>query len=315
MAWAALPINASSGSPAYTAQDFRTALSVLTAPSGTARPLGARSGRRVGSNALNVTVASWPTISIAPGSAVLDVESPVATGPYYVSNNATDTSLTGTVAGGTDRQDGVFVRLSDTDVDASGLRKAEPIYIQGTASPPATPARHLRLAVITVPHSGGGAPSVAMDQVYTVAAGGTLPVLNSSVYPASPYDGMPIYDMALNCMLIYNGSDWIPVGPVVSSTGTLLVGTFDPEKPVQRLYRRQSGTSDSNGLFVVSLGVSASAILWAQGVLGADNSLRCAWRNDLITSSTVTFQGRDFVTGAAQPNQTATLTAIVDYQV
>lgn len=213
MTWSCLAINASAGSPAYAAQLFRNALSALLTPhtSGSARPLGSWSGRRPG--AWLVTAATpGSAITIAPGSGVLDVETPVATSAYLVASDANDTTLTlGARHATLDRIDIVSVRVDDTDVDASGNRQAIPVYTPGTAGSgaPATPARCLRVCTVLVPSVAAGTGTVVtMDSVHTVAAGGLLPVA-AGVRPTTPYTGQPIYDGGA---LHYNGTTWVPFG-------------------------------------------------------------------------------------------------------
>lgn len=213
--WTAWPENANAGSPAYAAADFRRVEAVWHTPhpSGSARPLGATSGRTP--NSWLVTL-SGSTINIAPGAGVLDVETTATTGAYRVGSDSIDTSLTATAAAGSTRIDGVYVQLDDTDVDGSTFRKAIPVYVAGTAgsgTPPtggAIPARSLRIATITVPSSGLGSATIAMEPLFTVALGGTLPVSASAAYPASPYPGQRVYDIALAYDLEWNGTLWKP---------------------------------------------------------------------------------------------------------
>lgn len=119
--------------------------------------------------------------------------------------------------------------------------------VEGTpnASPsaPALPnSRCIILAVVTVRRSttsivsgdialsGGGASVVG----FTCAAGGLLRCRTSAEYPATPYEGMQVYDMSLNYVLTWNGSAWCPPNgeiasasfntDLVSSTTTEVVG-------------------------------------------------------------------------------------------
>ena len=203
MTWVCMPINASAGAPAYSGQNFRDAVAALTTQhsTGSARPLGAWSGRRPGSWLITAATPGG-AITIAPGAGVLDTETPVATGAYLVSSDANDTSLTLAARHATlDRIDGVYIQVNDTDVDASGLRNAAPQYVSGTAGsgvPPTSgiPARTQRIGVILVPSAAnGGATVVTMDKVFAVAAGGLLPV-DAGVRPSAPYAGHLIYNPA-----------------------------------------------------------------------------------------------------------------------
>jgi hypothetical protein len=109
-----------------------------------------------------------------------------------------------------DRIDLVYLRIWDTDFDATGLRKTDVVYLAGTASStPVAPTPggteiYLPLATITVPHSGAGSPSVSTSvRPVTVGPGGILP---ASSAPSSPYTGQ-YYDDGTN-LRRYNGSSW-----------------------------------------------------------------------------------------------------------
>jgi len=87
----------------------------------------------------------------------------------------------------------------------------------------------MRIAVITVPHSGGGSPSVVMDEVYSVASGGILPVLNTAAYPASPHEGQFVYDITLDKAFQFSNGHWQQVSDIpdvaASITGGFVAGT------------------------------------------------------------------------------------------
>jgi hypothetical protein len=89
----------------------------------------------------------------------------------------------------------------------------------GSPTAPALPnSRCIILAVVTVGTSvtsittgaigtsGGGASRAA----FTVASGGLLPCASSATYPATPYEGMEIYDQALNYKLVWDATKWEP---------------------------------------------------------------------------------------------------------
>lgn len=165
MAITVLPIDASAGSPAYTAQGFRQALSALVGLPPTGRPLGAVSGVRPGTPASTVFLsgASNFTWNVAAHSGVLDTETPTNAAPYLYATDGTDTGTVTAADATNPRIDIVYIQVNDTVQDGSGSRNGVVGYLAGTpaASPsaPATPARSIVLAQIAVPSVGGGNPS------------------------------------------------------------------------------------------------------------------------------------------------------------
>lgn len=174
---------------------------------GNGSALGSRSGVRPGDPGLTVTLAgsvinvSAGVAAVAyPGQGVYRVAFPSSVSPGSVA------AAHATLA----RIDLVYLRVWDNLVDASGLNKADVVYLAGTASAspvaptPAGTQIYMPLATISVPASGGGSPSVSTAvRPYTVAPGGILP---SSSAPGSPYVGQ-FYDDGTN-LLRWNGSAW-----------------------------------------------------------------------------------------------------------
>lgn len=162
-----LPLDASSGSPVFTAQQTRQALSPLfgAAPSG--RPLGATSGVRQGTPTTTVflTGAGSTTWNVAAHSGVLDTQTAAAAGPYGYSTDGTDAGSITAADATNPRVDIVYVRVNDNVQDGSGFTNGEVGYLAGTPaatpSAPATPARAMVLATISVPKVGAGAPAVS----------------------------------------------------------------------------------------------------------------------------------------------------------
>lgn len=184
----AFPINASSGAPAYSSQQFRQALAALLSPGSSG--LSPQQGVRPGPG-LDVTL-SGTTITITAGVAVVRGGSSTIQGPYLVHSDGSVTR-TLTAANATNpRIDLVYARIRDTDADASGARDGDILYLAGTAAasptaPTPTDASYTILATISVPKSGGGTPAVSYaTRAYTAAAGG---VTIGSVSPPSPYLG------------------------------------------------------------------------------------------------------------------------------
>jgi len=169
--------------------------------------LGSRSGVRPGDPGLTVTLAG-STINVSAGVAAVAY---AGQGVYRVAFPSSVSPGTVNAAHATlPRIDLVYLRVWDNSVDASGLNKADIVYLAGTAaaSPVApTPAGtqiYMPLATISVPASGGGSPSVSTAvRPYTVAPGGILP---SSTAPGSPYTGQ-FYDDGTN-LFRWNGTVW-----------------------------------------------------------------------------------------------------------
>jgi len=211
----------------YNGQNLRDALRAFVMSSGTT--FGTRAGVRPGDPGLTVTLAG-STINVSPGTAMLTDHG------VYVGVLTSTWSGTLTAAHATlDRIDLVYLRIWDTDFDASGLRQTDVVYLAGTASStpvaptPAGTQIYLPLATITVPHSGAGSPSVSTAvRPNTVAPGGILP---ASTAPSNPYVGQ-FYDDGSG-LLRWNGSAWRRINPYtpltsaqVSQPSSFTAGTF-----------------------------------------------------------------------------------------
>ena len=188
----------------YNGQELRRAALLGVMGNGTA--LGARSGVRPGDPGLTTTLAG-STINVSAGAAwVYQPGQGVYRAVLPATWSGSLTAAHATLA----RIDLVYLRVWDTDVDASGLRQGDVVYLAGTASStPAAPTPvgtqiYVPLATISVPASGGGSPSVSLAvRPATVAPGGILP---STTAPPSPYVGQ-YYDDGTN-LLRWNGSTW-----------------------------------------------------------------------------------------------------------
>lgn len=181
--------------------------------------LGSRSGVRPGDPGLTVTLAG-STINCSAGVAAVAY---AAQGVYRCAFPSSVSPGTLTAAHATlDRIDLVYLRVWDNSVDASGLNKGDIVYLAGTpSSTPVAPTPsgtqiYMPLATITVPHSGGGSPSVSTSvRPYTVAPGG---ILVSSTAPSTPYTGQ-YYDNGTD-LLRWNGSSYDTYQKVVSTGWT-----------------------------------------------------------------------------------------------
>lgn len=157
------PVNAVSGAPQYSGRMLRqTTVAPFTAMGSAARPLGAKSGIRLGTPPSIVAVTST-TWTVQPFAGILDGETAAVAGPY---GYAFDTAQTGsmTAAGSSARKDRLDVQVSDPAEDGTSTPSIQIVYTQGAATGntvPAAPARSHALCVINVPAAGGGSPSVS----------------------------------------------------------------------------------------------------------------------------------------------------------
>lgn len=169
-------------------------------------PLGARTGILPGSNGFNVTV-SGTTITVGTGLTTLYY---AGQGAYRIAFTSAATLTLDPAHATLPRVDLVYLRVWDNVIDGSGQGKADVVYLPGTASSsPSAPTPvgsviYMRLAHITVPASGGGAPTVNNTvKPTTVAAGGILP---GSSAPSTPYVGQ-YWDDGSD-LRRWNGSSW-----------------------------------------------------------------------------------------------------------
>lgn len=197
-----------------TAQQMRQASAALYG-GGANRPLGGRSGFRA-DTASTVFSATSTTWTLNPCSAMIDPGASTYQGMY---GWATDAAVTGavTAANATNpRKDIVYIQVNDSSAgDGSGALNANVLYLAGVpaASPvaPALPARSFLVGTITVPQSGGGAPTVVMNPARFVAAGGILPVYSVAERDALvKYDGLAVrrMDLARRLVETWDGTAW-----------------------------------------------------------------------------------------------------------
>lgn len=217
-----------SGTPSYTANEARTGMAVDLQYGG--RNVGARQGVRPGYQTNVVTYAN-PTITVNPHLGVVDPGLSSTQGPYRYGLLTTDTH-TANAAETNPRKDIVIMRIFDHDEDASGLRHAITQYIAGVAAPspsePAVPAGAMKLATLDVPNiAGGGLGSAVITQNYpfTVAAGGILPIRNTTEEAAitSPFAGMTTFRLDSGLFVVRNAANsaWRYVGEIfVCTSGT-----------------------------------------------------------------------------------------------
>lgn len=213
-------------SVSYTGLEIRQSDSPIVMSDGTA--MGSRPGVRPGDTGLTTSLAG-STINVSAGVATLYWS---GQGVYRAAMPASTSPGTVSAAHATlARIDLVYLRVWDTDVDASGLRKAEAVYLVGTAaaSPVApTPAGtqiYIPLATISVPASGGGSPSVSTAvRPVTVAPGGILP---DTALASGYYVGQYRDNSSTGALERWDGTAWRPwssairgIAPAGYATGT-----------------------------------------------------------------------------------------------
>jgi hypothetical protein len=200
---------------------------------GNGSALGATSGVRPGDPGLTVTLAGT-TINCSAGVAAVAYS---GQGVYRCAFPSSVSPGVYTAAHATlNRIDLVYLRVWDNSVDASGLNKADIVYLAGTPSStpvaptPAGTQIYMPLATITVLSvSNGGTASVSTAvRPYTVAPGGILPATTA---PTGLYVGQ-YYDNATG-LLRWNGSAWRQISPYtplsqaqISQPGSFTAGPF-----------------------------------------------------------------------------------------
>lgn len=240
MATVMLPLDAVSGTPSYSAQQTRQAFSALAGPAPAGRPLGARSGVRLGTPTSTATLsgAGSTTWNVAAHAGVLDTQTAAAAGPYFYATDGSDTGAITAANATNPRIDILYMKVNDNIQDGSGLLSGQVLYLAGTAagSPvqPATPARGMAIARINVPTSGGGTPSItwiaptfypdtllvqtgSTTATWSNLSSGGLTTVNIT-FP-TPYATPPTYVSAVITGRV-SGDQWVTVRLVDSITTT-----------------------------------------------------------------------------------------------
>lgn len=228
------PVDAVSGAPEYTGSMARQAMAATLFGATSARPLGARSGVRIGTPTDTVSV-SGSTVTIKPHAGILDLQASAAAGPYWYAIDANETETLDAAHSTHPRIDIITVRIDDpAESDGTTDPAVVVVYKAGTAaSSPTTPTpdttRELIIATIAVPASGGGDGVASWVAPYAGSAGGIIPVrttterdaLAAAVAPTTDY---PLYvhridaTAGLNLEVTRNGTDW-EVLPTAGSAG------------------------------------------------------------------------------------------------
>lgn len=223
------PVDAVDDTPDYTGAWLRQVDSVKLSGATALKPFGARIGVRPGvGSPCSIAGLNW---TITPHSGVLDYKTNELAGAQGYTFDANKTAAINALPTGSNtRIDLLSITYDDPIEDASSLPVPRVVYTPGTAAnpglQPATPASTMLAAVIHATSSGATITWVAP---WTVAAGGILPVRDSTEYPASPYVGQQIDSVALGGPLRWNGSAWkvLPLGfqNLARTLGGDIVGT------------------------------------------------------------------------------------------
>lgn len=244
---------------AYDEAEFRAFELMRLMADGTAR--GARAGVRPGDPGFAVSLAGT-TVNVTGGVAALYRSSGygAALAQLAATSPGTLTAAHATFA----RIDLVYLRVWDTSVDSSGLRKADTVLLTGTPSgSPAVPTPgateiYLPLATISVPNTGGGGTGAAtVSQTirpWTVAPGGILPCLSTAA-PSSGGPGQVMYYTDTGAYWYFQADGTTKALLVDSPGGTTLGKTTDAIKTGAT----QSVTSSTTLVNATQLGVAVAA--------------------------------------------------------
>ncbi|MDH6709741.1 hypothetical protein P3T27_006490 [Kitasatospora sp. MAA19] len=217
----------------YDETELRKMDSPLVMADGTA--LGSRPGIRPGDPGLTVTL-SGTTVNISTGVATLYRP---GQGVYRAFLAATSPGTLTAANASFSRIDLVYLRVWDTAVDSSGLRRADAVLLTGTASAtpvvptPGATEIYIPLATITVPSTGAGGTgaatvSTAVRQI-TVAPGGILPVSSpTDIASAGSYVGQARFNTTRLVPEYWTGTAWTGQGDWSSFTPTWTASTINP---------------------------------------------------------------------------------------
>lgn len=207
------PVAAVTGAPSYDGRGLRqTTVAPFVAGATATRPLGARSGVRLGTPTTTVSATST-TWTVQPHAGVIDAESANEAGPYAYAFDAVKTGTMTAANASYARIDLISVQISDpAESDGSSVPSVAIVYTPGTAAAPALPTqppRSMVIAQINVPISGGGSPSVTWVAPGLVAAGGITPA-TSAAFGNGTYVGQYIDDPSAG-LLRWDGTAWTVV--------------------------------------------------------------------------------------------------------
>jgi hypothetical protein len=219
----------------HTAAQMRTYMGALLAGLSVAgATTRTRGGVHPGVGAqLAVAANGTPNMSVNVGSGTVFIPGSEAAGQgvYFCQNDATINLAIATAPGaGVSRIDLVVAKVIDSFY-SGGSNAWSLAVITGTAaaSPaaPAAPVNSIILARVSVGSQVTSIGSGAITDVrpYAAALGGIIPC-SSSARPSFPYESMAAYDLDTNIPIVYNGTDWVPLGGVAQILNYTAPGSF-----------------------------------------------------------------------------------------
>lgn len=220
-----------SGAPSFTGKIFRALLSALSGGGPSSRAFGAQSGvnPRTPASILSVTSTVW---TVGAHGGYIDTSASGTDGPTPYAFLTAQTGAVNAADASNARYDWLCVQLSDpSEGDGSAVPQVLIVYQAGTpgSPPPAiTVPRSFVIGQIHVPKVGDGAPTISFVAPFCVAAGGILPALDSTSYPASPHRGQFLDDFTSG-LFRWSGSAWKPIARKASDTINV---TVDPDDTV-----------------------------------------------------------------------------------
>lgn len=257
---------------------------------------GARAGVRPGDPGLAVSLAGTTVnVSAGAGSAWRTGQ-----GLYRYQLAATSPGVLTAAHASLSRIDLVYVRVWDNTVDASGLNKADTVYLAGTAGSGVAPTPgateiYTVLATITVPSVGGGGTGSATVSTaardITVAPGGILPVPSAGLATAGLYAGQARYNLVRNVLEFWTGSAWASQGDWVAYTPTWAGGLATVGSSVSK----GRWTRIGNRVEV------AASLKWGTGSTMNTSNLTMTLPTAAVTAADIVWQGTGYFYDAVNP--------------
>jgi hypothetical protein len=195
-------IDASAGSPAYSAGEARLTVIAGTFAGGGAS-LGVRSGVRPSGSGTDLLVQAQAspnmTVKVNTGVAVIQGAISTTQGPYLYALDATTNLTISAAHASLTRIDRIVIRVRDSTVDTSGQRDAAAVVVQGTpgSGVPSLPtdATYYEIAQVTIVANDTAINSgdITDKRTFTAASGGAVYATSAGLMPATPPAGQLVY--------------------------------------------------------------------------------------------------------------------------
>lgn len=250
------------------------------------------------------------SVDIAAGAGYVEGTVVADQGGYFLFNDATFNVAVAAGDATNPRIDIVGIRVRDT-AHGGAADDGELVVVQGTPAgapaEPALPANFVSLARLDVP---AGAASIVTgyitDRRRKVGALGGILRCTSSTRPASPWEGMTIYETDTDKSYQYSGSAWVQIallGAFDSAAATLAGSTSGPtwgtgssrtitSRKNGRDYSARLSVSAGTPGFVAPVGNWAWTLPFTSAVVGF---VGLAWFADV--SAPANYYGLVFVSG------------------